>query len=337
MHHLRGRETVAVVFCLLLLSSSGAATFAQSRETKPVAAQRSVAVTFDDLPATSPSADPRAVREMTRTLLGRVTSNRVPAVGFVNEGKLWRNGKADDALVATLKMWLDAGLELGNHTYSHPDLNTTPLDAYQANVVDGEKHTRSLMERKKLKLRYFRHPFLHAGATPETKRAFEKFIAARGYRVAPVTIDNDEYVYAAVYQEAKESGDAQTMRRVAEAYIPYMEVMFEFYEKYSRETLGYEIPQVLLLHANELNADTFDQLAAMMKRRGYRFVTLEEALKDQAYRLPDTYAGRRGLSWLHRWAVTKGSEKNPQHPSYPDWLQKLYDRREARLRNSRGR
>lgn len=337
MHNLRGREIIVVVFCLLL-SSSGAATFAQTQEKKPVAAQRAVAVTFDDLPATSSSySEPRHVQEMTRTLLGRVTSNKVPAVGFVNEGKLWRNGKADDVLVSTLKMWLDAGLELGNHTYSHPDLNTTPLETYQANVVDGEKRTRALMEQKKLKLRYFRHPFLHAGATLETKQAFEKFLDARGYTVAPVTIDNDDYVYAAVYADAKRSGDAKTMQRVAEAYIPYMEVMFEFYENYSTQTIGYEIPQVLLLHANELNADTFDQLAAMMKRRGYRFITLEDALKDKAYRQPDTYAGKRGLSWLQRWAVTKGSEKNPQHPLYPDWLQKLYDEQEARWRNNRRR
>jgi hypothetical protein len=97
------------------------------------------------------------------------------------------------------------------------------------------------------------------------------------------------------------------MRRVADEYVPYMERMFEYYEELSRHTLGYELPQVLLLTANALNAHKMEDLVAMMKRRGYEFVTLEEALQDKAYQeQPANYVGPWGISWLERWALEKG-------------------------------
>jgi len=78
------------------------------------------------------------------------------------------------------------------------------------------------------------------------------------------------------------------------------------YEKQAAAITGSDIPQVLLIHASLLNADRFDALARMIERRGYAFVTLEEALADSAYRSADTYVGPAGITWLHRWALTRG-------------------------------
>ena len=72
------------------------------------------------------------------------------------------------------------------------------------------------------------------------------------------------------------------------------------------EVVGREFPQILLIHANQLNADLMPDLLAMFRRRGYTFVSLEQALADPAYRLEDGYAGRNGFSWIHRWSRTKG-------------------------------
>ena len=33
--------------------------------------------------------------------------------------------------------------------------------------------------------------------------------------------------------------------------------------------------------------------------------TLDEALDDPAYQSEDAYAGRAGMSWLQRWAITR--------------------------------
>jgi peptidoglycan/xylan/chitin deacetylase (PgdA/CDA1 family) len=293
-------------------------------------ADRSVAVTFDDLPgapAALVSNDLKSLRDNTQKLLAAVAAHRVPAVGFVNEGKLSVEGEQPgdmEARKAVLKMWVDAGLELGNHSYSHWDLNTTPLAEFQDDVVRGEPVTRSLLEEKGMKLRYFRHPFLHVGLDIEKRRAFESFLADRGYTVAPVTIDNDEYIYAAVYADALRRGDRAAASAVGDDYLRYMETVFAFIEDVSRRLLDREVRQVLLLHANTLNADYFGRLAESMTARRYSFVTLEEALKDDAYRRPDTYVGRWGLSWLHHWELTEGRKRSPS-PDPSGWVAKAYE------------
>ena len=289
-----------------------------------------MAVTFDDLPGPSVALlanDVPALRENTRKLLAAFRDAKVPVVGFVNEGKLFVEGETPavaEQRIDVLRSWIADGHELGNHTYSHRDLNTQPLDWFEQDVVRGEVVTRRLLAEKKRPLRYFRHPFLHVGLDLDKRRAFETFLAGRGYTIAPVTVDNDEYIYAAAYADARRRGDEAMATRLADDYLRYMETVFAFIEGVSRGLLGREIPQVLLLHANALNADRFPALAAMMKGRGYRFVTLEEALRDEAYRRPDTYVGPWGISWLHHWEITDGRKRSPS-PDPPDWVTKAYE------------
>ena len=85
------------------------------------------------------------------------------------------------------------------------------------------------------------------------------------------------------------------------------------------DVLDYEVKQTLLLHANMLNADYFDDIVRMLKRRGYAFISLDPALTDKAYRLPDNYVGAAGISWLQRWAITKGMPFRPE-PELPEIL-----------------
>ena len=293
------------------------------------AGERAVAVTFDDLPAPPGSVaanDVASLRENTRKLLAAIKAHGVPAIGFVNEGKLVVAGetRADaQARAGLLEMWLDAGLDLGNHGYSHWDLNRTPLPEFQQDVIRGEPVTRRLLEARGKTLRYFRHPFLHVGLELEKRRAFEAFLLKRGYTIAPVTIDNDEYVFAKVYADALKAGDHEQAAKVAEEYLRYMNRVFQSLEEVSRNLLGREPKQVLLLHANALNADHFSSLAEILKSRGYRFIPLAEALTDRAYSSPDTYVGTAGFSWLHHWEVSVGRRRSPT-PDPPDWINEAY-------------
>jgi len=83
--------------------------------------------------------------------------------------------------------------------------------------------------------------------------------------------------------------------------------------------LGYEPKQILLLHASNLEADHIGELMDVLRKRGYRFITLEDALGDAAYSLPDTYVGEEGTGWLDHWAITQG--KIPQGaPKFPEWV-----------------
>lgn len=277
------------------------------------AAQRAVVFTFDDIPGVSHGRDRCDLAPLNRELVAAIQRNKIPALGVVVESRGCRN-----QLASLYKIWLDAGLELGNHTASHRDFNTTPLEEFQRDTIAGEKTLVQLGRKPK----YFRFPFLRSGTELAKKRAFEKFLDQRGYANAVVTIDNDEYIYADVYVRA----DQATARRVAADYIRYMESVFGFYEKFSRDTLGYEPPQILLLHDNALNADHLDALVKMVRGRGYRIIPIAEALRDPVYARRDAYVGRRGLSWTHRWALDAGKPA-PMQPEVPEWVMELYRQR----------
>ncbi|HSK18310.1 MAG TPA: polysaccharide deacetylase family protein [Longimicrobiales bacterium] len=269
-------------------------------------AGRAVALTFDDLPVISTTPDTAVQWAVTRGILNALDAAGAPAIGFVNENKLGA-GAARDARTRMLRAWLEAGHDLGNHSYSHPDINTTSLDAYTTDIVRGEDVTARLRGARPV---FFRHPFLHAGPDSARKHGLEQFLDERGYRVAPVTIDNQEWVFARAYDNALDGADSALARRVTDAYLTYMDTIFGFYEAQARAIVGRELPQVLLLHANRINAATLDELLAMARRRGYRFITLEEALRDPAYDRDDSYIGPAGITWLHRWAISDSLDRS---------------------------
>src|ERR1700736_2848538 len=253
---------------------------------------RAMAITIDDLPAGAANfMSAAAITEMTTKLLAVLREQKVPAVGFVNERKLYFKWGEVDERIAALNMWLDAGFELGNHTYGHTSLNRAGLKEFEDAVIQGESVTRLLLAQHKMKLRFFRHPYLDTGRDLETRRQAEAFLSARGYIIAPVTIDGWDWNFAGIYDDAKKRGDAALQQEIVRSYLSYHSQVFAYYEKLSKDLIGYEPKQILLLHANYLEAEHIGELLDMIRKRGYRFVTLEDALSDQAYSLPDTYVG----------------------------------------------
>lgn len=285
-------------------------------ENKP---DRQVAITIDDLPAAAASRmTGTEITEMTAKLLATLKQKQVPAVGFVNERKLYKFGEVDERIKA-LQMWVDNGFELGNHTFSHASLNQVGLKAWEDEVVQGETVTRLLLATHNLKIRYLRHPYLDTGRDLLTRREAEKFLADRGYRIAPVTLDAWDWMYAGVYDDAKKRGDGALQKQLVDSYLSYSDTMFAYDEQLARQTIGYEPKQIILLHANQLEADHIGELIEVLRKRGYRFITLADALGDQAYGLPDTYVGEEGTGWIDHWAVSLG--KPPQGaPIFPQWV-----------------
>ena len=318
------KSRVYAIGLLLVLTTT---PFASGRQTQTshVATQREIAVTFDDLPAVSTQRDIATWKEITNKLIKTISSNRIPAIGFVNENKLISDGRRDEARAALLRMWINAGLELGNHTYSHRSLNNTPLEEFESDTIRGEQTVTGLLTEKGKKLRYFRHPFLHTGRSLETKKAFESFLAGRGYTIAPVTIDNSDWIFARAYDNARDASDDRAMKQVADAYVPYMERKIDYWERQSVALFGREVKQILLVHANAINADHFGDLVRMLRKRGYRFISLDEALKDSTYASADTFTGAAGISWIHRWAITRGVAKDffKGEPVTPAFVMKL--------------
>ena len=110
-------------------------------------------------------------------------------------------------------------------------------------------------------------------------------------------------------------GDKEMAAKLAADYLRFSDEKFAFSEETATRLMGRDITHVLLLHANAINADHFGALADVIKKRGYRFVTLEEALKDEAYKQPDTYVGAWGHTWLRHWELTAGKTPVGDHRS----------------------
>lgn len=287
--------------------------------------KREMVITLDDLPLVDRRALSRAEYRRTVEDLIRVLAEKsVPAIGFVNEDKLIADGRVEPDRVALLGAWLDAGLALGNHTHAHAGLHRTSVDDFLAGVLLGERTLRPLLESRGKELRYFRHPYLHTGRDADTRNRVDAFLARHGYVVAPVTIDNADYLYAAAYAQALQAQDEDLAERLVTSYLDYMLAVVVYYEQQSMALYGRNMSHVLLLHANRLNADTLGRLLGTLQALGYRFVSLEQALQDPAYQQADAYFGPAGISWLHRWALTAGKRGAffAGEPEVPDWVKR---------------
>jgi peptidoglycan/xylan/chitin deacetylase (PgdA/CDA1 family) len=290
-----------------------------------------MAVTVDDLPVGPPRAHTVEQQEaITRGLLAALARHGVPATGFVNQERLLDGGAVEPRRVALLGRWLDAGHELGNHGHSHLDLHRVGVEEWLDDVGRGEGVLRPLLAARGLPLRWFRHPFLHTGRSAEVQAAAEGFLHRRGYRIAPVTMDNGEWIYGGAYAAAWNRGDEALMRRLGDDYVRYMLEVTAYWEGQAEAILGRQPAQVLLVHAYALNADRLGELLARLAERGYRWVPLGVALEDPAYALPaGGHTGPGGISWLHRWAITRGVDPAVfrGEPTVPGWVEALPDAR----------
>lgn len=286
----------------------------------PVFAQdRRVVITVDDVPCANCATG--TWNSVNERIIAALTQRDVPAIGFVNAGKLEQDGRLDSTRLEILQRWMDAGLELGNHTFAHCGANI-PLAAYEADVRDGERYLRTLVEAHAQPLRYFRHPFLQTGPRPGYRDSLNTLLQGLGYTVAPVTFDNDEWMLAYCYEHAKRANDTVVLRSLAAEYLHYMDTVMRFHEAQAEAFLARTIPHVLLVHANTLNADLLGAVLDGLTTRGYLFITLEEALRDPAYQLPEQHT-RYGFSWIRRWQLAAGV-KPPWMPELSQEVQQRY-------------
>ena len=302
----------------LALSAAGSA---QGRP----APSGSIALTFDDLPALSLIDDQAYVTKLNRDLLARLQRHHFPATGFVNEGKLDELDRTRQ--IGVLKAWLRAGMDLGNHTFSHEPPNDIGAEAYIADIEKGEPVTRGLLSGYGRTLRWFRHPYLQTGFPAEQQERINRWLADHHYRVAPVTMENSDWMFSEPYDDAIARHDSAAKARIAKEYLDYSGRMIAWHQAASHALFGRDIAFVMLLHATRLNADSLDALARMIRHDRLKVVSLDTAMQDPAYRTPDTYAARDGVNWLERWAQTLHKELPwDDYVDPPKDIQTDYDR-----------
>jgi hypothetical protein len=176
---------------------------------------------------------------------------------------------------------------------------------------------------------FFRHPMTHTGDTREKKEAIETFLRVKGYTIAPHTIENSDFIFNRVYVNARSARDEALAVKVRAAYLEHTMAATAFAESIAPKIFKREIPQTLLLHANDITADSLDELLTHYEKRGYRFVTLEQAMSDPAYQTADTMVTSYGPTWLWRWMKTLGiKESFAGDPEPPAWVVEMFNKRE---------
>jgi peptidoglycan/xylan/chitin deacetylase (PgdA/CDA1 family) len=280
----------------------------------------------DDLPyaggalVVASASEASSTAEMVnRKLLAALQAHHVPATGFVIQKTVESLGPASGPGI--LREWISRGFDLGNHTYSHSDINGLSEEQIQQEIVRGEFTVGPLMKEFGKKLVYFRFPMNHTGDTREKHDAIAAFLAQRGYRLATCTIDNSDYLFNAAYVQMLANGDGGNAQKLRAEYLAYTSTEIDYYAALNKQVFGYEPPQVMLLHDNRLNADVVEQVLSLFEEKQYRFVSLDTAQADAAYRTPETFITKFGPMWGYRWANERNVKVNGSLESDPPkWI-----------------
>jgi beta-lactamase regulating signal transducer with metallopeptidase domain/peptidoglycan/xylan/chitin deacetylase (PgdA/CDA1 family) len=273
---------------------------------------------------------PRDADATLRLLVKTLKQYKVPAIGFLQGGMISDGAKLYPVRADMVRLWRDAGFEIGIGGYKHIWFYDTPYDEYVANVEKNEQIARKLLAEKNLPLKYFSYPFLNTGKTAQDRARFEKWLQEKNLAPVKYTVDNSEWMYSYAYDMARNDNDVNTMAEIRAAFVKYMSEMFDHYEAYSQEMFGRDIAQTMVLTPSRLIADSGDELFGMLEKRGYRFVSMDEALADEAYKTEENFVntkdriGKSGISWFERWSMSQGRSLRDE-PRVDALVQKIWD------------
>lgn len=252
-----------------------------------------MAITFDDLPAHGPLPPGMTRLDVARSLLATLRAERLPPTwGFVNGARQDDDPTASGALAA----WREAGQPLGNHTWSHGDINDEPAGRFIADVRRNEPLLARLMAGEDW--RWLRYPYLHEGDTRAKRRAVRRWLAVNGYRVAQTSMDFEDYQWNAPYARCRAQHDERGVQRLHDGYLAAAARAYDGFRAASRLAYGRDIRYVLLMHVGAFDARMLPELLALYRARGVRFVSLEEAMADPAYRDDPDIGSRHGGTHL---------------------------------------
>ena len=296
----RSRSLLGGISLLILLGASSVLSTAVSGASRPIS------VTVDDLPIALGSLhrDPSERKRITRELLATLARHDVRAVGLVT----WRN-VLDQHDVSLLEMWLDAGHELGNHSYSHQDYTQTDPEEFIADVERGREEVARLLAAHGASLRFFRFPMLHEGETPEKLAAVRHYLDSSGQRNLPVTIDNADASFARPWVEARVAGDEAAQVAIGEEFQASLRLAVRHHERTSDRLFDDDVPQILLLHANEIGTVEWDPLFTWLEATGHRFATVDDVLAHPAFDTDQAFVGPKGYGLWDRIAVERETER----------------------------
>ena len=266
-----------------------------------------VAITVDDLP-THGDPFPGIDRDgISRAILAALANNNVKgAWGFTNEA--W-----DEKEMDILREWLSAGYPLGNHTFSHLDLDNVDVHTYTADIAHQDQILGSLAGVSPLiaKRKMFRYPFLAEGSTLTKRNEVRRYLFSNGYRVAEVTTDYMDWTWTDAYRRCLIHHDEKAIdwlrAHVNDAADRYLSLSVEM----ARKLFHRDIDQILLIHIGAFDALTLDGILREWRSKGVKLIPLEEALKDPVYKINPNLPNEGGLSFLEQIAEARDFDTRP--------------------------
>ncbi len=269
---------LAAALCGGMGADRAAAQEPLSQKSPPHKPSLQVAFTFDDLPAHGPLPPGMARPAVVASILRTLQRERLPPVyGFVNGFRVARFPYQ----IHIVQAWRAAGEPLGNHTWSHPELDKLSAADYEANILKNE----ALLQRvdPKRNWHWFRYPFLEEGDTVAKREAVRTALAAHGYRIAEVSMDFQDYLWNEPYARCAARHDEAAIRTLHNTYLATADEYIGVYRELSHRLYGRDVPYVLLMHVGAFDARMLPELIALFRERGFTFTTLETAMADPVY------------------------------------------------------
>jgi peptidoglycan-N-acetylglucosamine deacetylase len=267
-----------------------------------IAQSRQIAITFDDLPVHGPLPPGETRLDVASQVIAALRQAHVPPTyGFVNAVHLERQPDT----VEVLKAWRAAGNPLGNHTWSHPNLNQMSLEDFEANIAQDEPTLEAQMPDGDW--HWFRFPFLAEGDTPDKRAGVREYLAQHGYRIAGVTMSFADYNWNEPWARCSEKNDRKAIAWLEHSYLAAAGQSIVFDRTLAKELYGHDIPYVLLMHIGAFDGHMLPRLLALYRHRGFSFISLEQAEADPFYQIdvdpklppgPDNLEGLAGEKHL---------------------------------------
>lgn len=266
------------------------------------AGAQQIAITFDDLPAHGPLPPGETRMEVAKKVIRALDRAHVPPTyGFVNGILVQQQPET----IGVLGAWRAAGNPLGNHTWSHMNLNQHSAEQFEGDITQNEQLLQLQMKGKDW--RWLRYPYLAEGDTAEKKMGVRAFLAERGYKIAGVTMSFSDYEWNEPYARCSEERNRKAIAWLEHSYLRAADEDIGYERGLAKELYGHDIPYVLLMHIGAFDARMLPGLLDLYKRRGFTFVSLEQAEADPFYQYdvdprllagPDTLEGAAGEKHL---------------------------------------
>ncbi len=271
------------------------------------------ALTFDDLPRHG-ALPPGVTRvEVARSLINALRSGDAPrSYGFMNAQRL----EEDPSGAEVLRVWLDGGFPLASHSYSHMNLHANSAEDFKVDIDKNEPSLASLMGDRNW--HWFRYPYLREGNTLGKRRDVRAYLREKGYRIAQVTLDFEDYLWNAPYARCMAKRDIAAIEELKASYLKIATDYIRLGQQLSQLIYGRDVRHTLLLHTGAFNALMLPGLLELLDEMDFQLITLEEAHSDPAYESDPNVATERGETLLEQMMIARRLQ-------FPDILEKPYE------------